>query len=119
MLSDALEQLAAQNAQLHKLDELKSDFVSLVSHELRAPLTNLDGGLELVLARGELAPDSREHLTLVQAEVRRLTGFVETILDLWALEAGRLRLEPGAGSSWPTSSNACVPRLSASPLAPV
>lgn len=94
VLSDALEQLAAQNAQLHKLDELKSDFVSLVSHELRAPLTNLNGGLELVLARGQLAPDSREHLTLVQAEVRRLTGFVETILDLSALEAGRLRLNP-------------------------
>ncbi len=92
VLSDALQQLADQNAQLHKLDELKSDFVSLVSHELRAPLTNLNGGLELVLARGQLAPDTREHLALVQSEVRRLTGFVETILDLSALEAGRLRL---------------------------
>ena len=92
VLSAALQQLADQNAQLHKLDELKSDFVSLVSHELRAPLTNLNGGLELVLARGQLAPDTREHLALVQSEVRRLTGFVETILDLSALEAGRLRL---------------------------
>lgn len=94
VLSEALDQLAAQNAQLQKLDELKSDFVSLVSHELRAPLTNLNGGLELVLARGQLAPTTRDHLALVQAEVRRLTGFVETILDLSALEAGRLRLNP-------------------------
>ncbi len=94
VLSDALEQLAAQNAQLHKLDELKSDFVSLVSHELRAPLTNLNGGLELVLARGRLSDEAREHLSLVQSEVRRLTGFVETILDLSALEAGRFRLNP-------------------------
>ncbi len=94
VLSDALDQLAAQNAQLQKLDELKSDFVSLVSHELRAPLTNLNGGLELVLARGQLETATRDHLLLVQSEVRRLTGFVETILDLSALEAGRLRLNP-------------------------
>ncbi len=90
-LSLALEQLEQQNLTLQKLDELKTDFVSLVSHELRAPLTNISGGIELVLARSNRLPEStRQSLTLVQVEIRRLAHFVETILDLSALDAGRL-----------------------------
>ncbi len=92
-LSEAYAQLEQQNEELQTLDQLKSEFVSLVSHELRAPLTNVAGGMELLLGRpADLTPDVRETLTLVQAEIRRLTQFVETILDLSALEAGRLPL---------------------------
>ncbi len=94
-LSEAYAQLEKQNEELKTLDQLKSDFVSLVSHELRAPLTNISGGIELVLARrDDLPAKTRDHLTLVQAEIRRLTSFVETILDLSALEAGRLPMNP-------------------------
>lgn len=92
-LNQAYRQLEAQNQKLQMLDQLKSDFVSLVSHELRAPLTNINGGIELVLSRpGPLAPGVRSNLELVQAEIQRLTRFVETILDLSALDAGRLPL---------------------------
>jgi PAS domain S-box-containing protein len=94
-LSHAYSQLERQNEALKTLDQLKSDFVSLVSHELRAPLTNISGGIELVLARqADLPSKTRDHLTLVQGEIRRLTSFVETILDLSALEAGRLPMNP-------------------------
>lgn len=95
-LSEAYTRLEAQHQTLQKLDELKSDFVSLVSHELRAPLTNISGGIELVLLRSqELAPASRQSLILVQGEIRRLGQFVETILDLSALDAGRMPLYLG------------------------
>ncbi len=94
-LSAAYARLEAQNRALRELDRLKSDFVSLVSHELRAPLTNIKGGLELVLSKAARLPaTTREHLFLVQAEIERLSRFVETILDLSALEAGRLPLYP-------------------------
>jgi signal transduction histidine kinase len=94
-LSEAYTRLERQNEELQTLDQLKSEFVSLVSHELRAPLTNVAGGMELLLGRpAELPPHVRGTLTLVQAEIRRLTQFVETILDLSALEAGRLPLYP-------------------------
>jgi PAS domain S-box-containing protein len=94
-LSDAYARLAAQHEALQTLDQLKSEFVSLVSHELRAPLTNISGGIELVLsAPGAVGPKTRRSLTLVQSEIQRLTHFVETILDLSALEAGRLPLYP-------------------------
>ena len=47
-LQEAYRRLEEQNTMLQGLDQIKSDFVSMVSHELRAPLTNLSGGLELL-----------------------------------------------------------------------
>ena len=94
-LSEAYAQLEVQNQTLQNLDRLKSDFVSLVSHDLRAPLTNINGGLELVLSRSSKLPSGqRQTLTLVKAEISRLTHFIETILDISALDAGRMPLHP-------------------------
>jgi PAS domain S-box-containing protein len=90
-LSQAYQQLAEQHQTLQSLDQLKSDFISLVSHELRAPLTNVSGGIELVLqGQHKISPQAGRSLELVQAEIRRLSHFVETILDLSALEAGKM-----------------------------
>ncbi len=91
-LQSANTLLAEQNAALQHLDQLKTDFVALVSHELRAPLTNINGGIELALHRADIPARTREHLRVVQAEITRLTAFVESILDLSALESGRLPL---------------------------
>ena len=90
-LTRAYHKLEEQNATLMELDQLKSDFVSLVSHELRAPLTTINGGIELILSgKNQLSGRNRDNLQLVQAEILRLNRFVETILDLSALEAGKM-----------------------------
>ncbi len=90
-LSQAYLQLEEQNRTLQKLDEVRTDFVSLVSHELRAPLTNISGGIELMLGSPQPLPERlRESLQLVQAETRRLDNFVAAILDISALDAGRV-----------------------------
>ncbi len=92
-LQEAYRKLEEQNNMLQELDKLKSDFVSMVSHELRTPLTSLNGGLELLLKRkGRSIPDL-EPLSLMKNEVQRLTRFVENILDLSAMEAGRLEVQ--------------------------
>lgn len=84
------------NAQLQQLDRLKSDFVSLVSHQLRAPLTTLNGGLELALQQAVSLPaETRKILETMSIESERLTNFVQTILDVSRLDAGQLRLHPG------------------------
>jgi signal transduction histidine kinase len=92
-LQKAYQQLEEQNKQLQQLDQIKSDFVSLVSHELRAPLTNIRGGIELLLS-GYIQDPNRVNSTLsqVQAEILRLSQFTESILDLSALDANRLPL---------------------------
>jgi PAS domain S-box-containing protein len=89
-LAQTVADLARLNEDLKALDRLKSEFVALVSHELRAPLTNIRTGIELILeGYPSFEGSARESLGLVQAEVIRLALFVETILDLSALEAGR------------------------------
>lgn len=96
-LAETVAHLEKLNEELKELDRLKSEFVTLVSHELRGPLTNIRSGVELTLGRSnQLSEASEENLRLVAQETERLVSFVEIILDLSALEAGRfpLDLEP-------------------------
>jgi PAS domain S-box-containing protein len=95
-LAESVERLRRMNLELQELGRLKSEFVTLVSHELRAPLTNIRAGVELTLATNpDVDPAAQERLGLVAAETDRLGRFVEAILDLSALEAGRFPLHPG------------------------
>ncbi len=92
-LERTVADLARLNEELKALDKLKTEFVSLVSHELRAPLTNIRTGIELLLGGGPPLPQGvEETLSLVQGEAQRLTRFVESILDVSALEAGKFTL---------------------------
>lgn len=96
LLAERNQQLDIANQQLKRVDEMKSEFVSLVSHELRTPLTALNGGLEIALHSPDaLPPASRHILETMVNESNRLTQFVQTILDVSRLEAGRLTFNFG------------------------
>ncbi|MBK8986785.1 MAG: HAMP domain-containing histidine kinase [Chloroflexi bacterium] len=89
-------ELEQANLRLQEMDQIKSDFVSLVSHELRAPLATLNGGLEVALQYKEQLPlKAQRVLHLLLTETARLTEFVRTILDLTQLEAGKLHVHCG------------------------
>jgi len=103
------------NRELRDLDEMKSDFVALVSHELRAPLTALNGGLELALQSGEnLPPRSRAVLEVMTEESTRLTNFVQTILDVSRLDAGKLAITFGPVAVLPLMEQAAAIVLASS-----
>jgi signal transduction histidine kinase len=88
-----VDDLDRLNRELLALDRVKTEFVELVSHELRAPLTNIRTGIELLINQPTGIPrNARESLGLILEETERLGGFVEAILDLSALEAGRFPL---------------------------
>lgn len=92
------QELEKANLELQELDELKSDFVSMVSHELRAPLTNINGSIELML-EGDSPCYDREHremLQIVREQSARLTRLVQGILNVSRIEAGQLVLQPQA-----------------------
>jgi PAS domain S-box-containing protein len=91
-------ELEKANQDLQKLDELKSEFVSMVSHELRAPLTNINGSIELLL-EGDAPFHDRSHRELLQIvgeQSARLTRLVQGILNVSRIEAGHLTLQPQA-----------------------
>ncbi len=86
-------ELEQANARLRELDQMKSDFVALVSHELRAPLATLNGGLEVALQDQTALPSRTQRvLELIFRETQRLSQFVQTLLDVSQLEAGKLNL---------------------------
>ena len=95
-LEERYLELTRANQDLKKLDSLKSDFISLISHELNGPLTSINGGLEMVLLENEdFSSNSRHVLEIMARESQRLTEFVQTVLDISRLEAGKFELTPG------------------------
>ena len=98
LLQDRLKQqnleLAAANAELRRLDELKSEFVSVAAHELRTPLSAVFGYVEMLLDEdaGPLTDRQREFLEVVGKSSQRLLEVTKDLLDLTRLEAGRLEL---------------------------
>ena len=99
---DVLSMLASQaaiaiaNAKLYEqtkeLDRLKSEFVAVVSHEVRTPLTSIKGSLELLSDdRFHKMPDpQKELLGICQANTERLITLINDILDFSKLEASKL-----------------------------
>lgn len=87
-------ELENANEELKQLDQLKSEFVSLVSHELRAPLANISGSLELLLSdnRG-LSGNQRELIAVANEQVARLARLVRGILNVSRIEAGQTLLQ--------------------------
>jgi signal transduction histidine kinase/CHASE3 domain sensor protein len=76
-------------------ERLKDELVATVSHELRTPLTSIIGYLEFVLeeADGELMPEHRRFLEVVDRNARRLLDVVGDLLFVAQVEAGRLVLD--------------------------
>jgi signal transduction histidine kinase/ActR/RegA family two-component response regulator len=86
--------LAQINAELRRLDELKSEFLAMVSHELRTPLTSIVGYSRLLLrqAHGPLTPKQLEHQEAIFRGAQRLSDLINDLLDVSRLEAGRIEL---------------------------
>jgi PAS domain S-box-containing protein len=79
------------------VEEMKSTFVSTVSHQLRAPLTSIYGFAETLLRRDVLfgEDERRTFLGYIASEARRLTSIVDTLLSVARLEAGDMQVELG------------------------
>ena len=87
------EALAAANERLQELDRLKSEFVSLVSHELRAPLTNMRGAIELMEDDcPALNATCSQMFNIVTEQIGRLGRLVDDVLNVSRIESGGLSL---------------------------
>ncbi len=77
-------------------ERVRTEFISMVSHELRNPLNTLNGFLKVILQgrTGELSELQREFLELANGQADQLKGRITELLEFNRLEAGRLRLRP-------------------------
>jgi two-component system, NtrC family, sensor histidine kinase KinB len=80
---------------LRRLDEMKSGMLSVVSHELKTPLTSIRMGVHLLLEErlGSLTSAQNDILTAVREDSDRLHRIVENLLDMGRIESGRAMME--------------------------
>lgn len=85
-------ELQEANDRLQNLDQLKSDFVSMASHELRSPMASMKMGVSTVLREmvGPLNDDQKLMLDIAERNIDRLTKLTSELLDLTKIEAGQL-----------------------------
>lgn len=92
------KELEIKNAELKKLDQLKSDFVSIVSHELRTPLSIIKEGINLVLDEitGKINEKQHKYLSIASQNVDRLGRIINDLLNISKIESGKMELKKQA-----------------------
>ena len=82
--------------QLRNANELKSRFLSYMSHEFRTPLTSITSITGILLSRldGPLTPEQLRQVEFIRSSARELTDMVGDLLDLAKVEAGRITISP-------------------------
>ncbi|MBM4442384.1 MAG: ATP-binding protein, partial [Candidatus Rokubacteria bacterium] len=81
---------------LRRADELKSRFLSNMSHEFRTPLNSIIALSQLLIDRldGDLTPEQDKQVRFVQKAARDLSDVVNDLLDIAKVEAGKLEVRP-------------------------
>jgi signal transduction histidine kinase len=79
-----------------QLNELKSRFVSMTSHEFRTPLTTILSSVDLLESRSHTWAEARDlkHLERIQTAVKRMTALLNDVLVISKADANRIEFEP-------------------------
>jgi two-component system phosphate regulon sensor histidine kinase PhoR len=80
-----------------ELEDLKTNFISVLSHELRTPLTAIRGFVELILSggTGDITPDQLELLSIIFDQTDHLGNLIDTLLEFAEMEAAETELQLG------------------------
>src|SRR5258707_89713 len=90
--SELVEQQRKAVAQLEQLNSAKSDFVSIVSHEFRTPLTGIQGFSELMRDEDLTVAEMKEYAGDINKDAQRLNRMITEVLDLDRMESGQMTL---------------------------
>jgi signal transduction histidine kinase len=90
--------IAMTNARLYAdvkaANEAKSEFVSIVSHELKIPMTSIKGYAKLLqMGTGDITEQQRSFLSIISSNVDHMDVLVQDLLDISRIETGRMKLE--------------------------
>jgi signal transduction histidine kinase len=93
--NEMARELEIEEGRRDELDRLKDEFVLTASHELRSPLTSVQGFAELLmLDKDSLTPRQRETVEIILDNCRHLVRLLNDLLDLARSDAGRLAIRP-------------------------
>jgi signal transduction histidine kinase len=94
--------IALSNAHLYsevqQANQAKSEYITLVSHELKTPMTSIKGYAELISqgAAGPINDLQSNFLSIIRTNINRMAALVSDLTDISRIETGRLHLEFGA-----------------------
>ena len=94
-LSKLSEELRGVNEELKKLDQAKSEFLSIASHQLRTPLTAMKGYSSMLLEEdyGVLSPKIKEVVDKIYQSSGGLATMIEDFLNVSRIEMGKMKYE--------------------------
>ncbi len=95
------QRMQVETEQIRKLQlELKDEFLSHVSHELRSPLTAIYQFVSILVdgLAGELRPEQSEYLRITLRNVRQLESMIADLLEVTRVQTGKLNIEPQRAS---------------------
>jgi signal transduction histidine kinase len=89
-------ELVTANERLQELDRMKSFFLSNVSHELKTPLTAIEGLADNMLdgVTGPMTTKQANYMSGIKQSTERLERLINDLLDLSVIEAGKTQLRP-------------------------
>ena len=92
-LKQAEQKLLAQNLELKELDKLKTDFITIATHELKTPLVSIMGYTELSLIhKVSMTPELKDNLLRIYSNSERLTNHINRLLDVMKIDAKKINL---------------------------
>ncbi|MFH1236546.1 MAG: ATP-binding protein [Parcubacteria group bacterium] len=94
-LEQSNTELGEANAHLQQLDQAKSEFVSIASHQLRTPMTGIMGYLSMMVSGdfGKMKKDQQQILQNLLQESQRMIRLIRIFLNVSKIESGKLVLE--------------------------
>ena len=91
-LAKAFEQLGVAKEEAEKANKAKSEFLAVISHEIRNPMNSIIGTCDLSMLT-HLDRKQKEYLNIIRSSARSLLGLINDILDFSKIEAGKLDFE--------------------------
>jgi signal transduction histidine kinase len=93
--NEMAEELQRRAGERDQLERMKDEFVLTASHELRSPLTSVQGFAELLMLEGDrLSPKQAETVEIILDNTRHVVRLLNDLLDLARSDAGRLTIAP-------------------------
>ena len=95
-LCDLVESVRSMATKLQDLDDMKAEFLSHMTHELRSPMTAVHAGTQLLLEQipGPISENQRTTLQIMEESSREVINMISGLLDLAKFESGMMEYHP-------------------------
>jgi len=88
----AEEIIKQENLKLKELDDLKTDFISAASHEIKSPLTPIIGLSNLLLKKNTISKRQKDHLSSIYNNALKISDLINDLLDVSRIDTNNFKL---------------------------